>query len=141
MPAFVKGLRPLRHIHFFTETVVTSHNGPSDLYLDSVSADHVGSSLLDSHKYAIMGGKETVEVRGVTLTWLLQHVLGGFGSDTDRDFGVEHGNNIGNENSVDIGNNHDCLAGRGIHLPPGIPPDTEQLPGIKRSITDKTSTG
>jgi len=72
-----KGLRPLRHIHFFTETVVASHNGPTDLHVDAVSADHVGSSLLASHKYARIGG-EKVNVKGVTLDWLLQQVLSGF---------------------------------------------------------------
>jgi len=82
LPRFVEGPRALRHIHFFTETVATSHNGPTTLYLDSVSADHVGSSLLQSHKYALMGGEEAVEVRGVTLTWLLDHVLSGFGVGT-----------------------------------------------------------
>lgn len=71
-------LRPLRHVHFYTRTVVASKNGPSELYLDSVSANHVGSSVLKSHKYAAMGG-EKVEVQGVTLTRLLQQVL-----DTSR---------------------------------------------------------
>eukprot|EP00580_Thalassiosira_gravida_P017883 CAMPEP_0201659744 /NCGR_PEP_ID=MMETSP0494-20130426/2515_1 /ASSEMBLY_ACC=CAM_ASM_000839 /TAXON_ID=420259 /ORGANISM="Thalassiosira gravida, Strain GMp14c1" /LENGTH=619 /DNA_ID=CAMNT_0048137365 /DNA_START=137 /DNA_END=1996 /DNA_ORIENTATION=+ len=79
--------RALRHIHFFTETVVTSsqYNGrPTNLYLDSVSEDHVGSSLLESHKYALMGGKTVVQVRGVTLTTLLNRALRGFGSNDDN---------------------------------------------------------
>lgn len=84
LPAFAEGLRALRHIHFFTGTVVTSRNGLTDLYIDSTSADHVGSSLLESHKYATMGGKEKVQVQGVTLTWLLQSVLSGFGADAGR---------------------------------------------------------
>lgn len=78
-----KGIRLLRHIHFFTSTVATSHNGSTELYLDSVSTDHVGSSLLDSHKYAHMKGGEKVEVQGRTLDWLLEHVLDGFGTTTD----------------------------------------------------------
>mmetsp|Transcript_17618 Transcript_17618/g.32008 ORF Transcript_17618/g.32008 Transcript_17618/m.32008 type:complete len:613 (-) Transcript_17618:41-1879(-) len=142
LPTFVKGLRPLRHIHFFTETVVASHNGPTDLFLDSVSADHVGSSLLESHKYALMGGNETVEVRGITLTWLLQHVLSGFGADTGN---VDHGKDIGNQNSVDIGNDHRRLTGHGMHLPPGFPakfaPPIEQPPGTQTSITTKIDSG
>lgn len=81
-PAF-QGLRPLRNVHFFTETVATSHDGPVELHLDSVSDNHVGSSLLDSHKYANMGG-ETARVRGVTLTWLLRQVLSGFDTNELR---------------------------------------------------------
>ena len=71
-------LRPLRHLHFFTETVASSKNGPTELYLDSVSSGAVGSSLLKSHKYANIGGK-TATVQGRTLTWLLENVLDGFG--------------------------------------------------------------
>ena len=73
-----KSLRPLRHVHFFTETVAASKDGPSDLYLDSVSTDAVGSSLLKSHKYANIGGKKAT-VQGRTLTWLLENVVDGFG--------------------------------------------------------------
>ena len=74
----ITGLRPLRHVHFFTKTVVTSSNGPTSLFIDSVSDNQVGSSLLDTHKYAVMGGKKQVDVSGVTLTWLLKNVLSGF---------------------------------------------------------------
>ena len=76
----ITGLRPLRHVHFFTKTVVTSSNGPTSLFIDSVSDNQVGSSLLDTHKYAVMGGKKQVDVSGVTLTWLLKNVLSGFGT-------------------------------------------------------------
>ena len=76
-----KGLRPMRHVHFFTETVAASHNGPAELYLDSVSANQVGSSLLESHKYAVLGGKEKVKVQGVTLTSILERVLSEFGTE------------------------------------------------------------
>ena len=79
----ITDLRPLRHVHFFTQTVATSTNGPTPLFIDSVSDNQVGSSLLDTHKYAVMGGKKQVDVNGVTLTWLLQNVLTGFGTDNE----------------------------------------------------------
>mmetsp|Transcript_5954 Transcript_5954/g.13534 ORF Transcript_5954/g.13534 Transcript_5954/m.13534 type:complete len:560 (+) Transcript_5954:356-2035(+) len=116
----LSGLRPLRHIHFFTETVAALQNGPTELYLDSVSTDHVGSSLLESHKYAVMGGKEKVTVRGVTLTWLLQHVLDGFGTDTDKNSDVKHGKDNENQNSVVIENEHRRLAANDKFAPPSL---------------------
>lgn len=76
--------RPLRHVHFFTETVATSENGPTTLYLDSVSTNQVGSSLLRSHKYAVMGGVKGTQVEGVTLTRLLGQVLAGFINDNEQ---------------------------------------------------------
>jgi len=64
--------RPLRHVHFFTETVVAAESGMAKLHLDSVDPEGVGSSLLDSHMYA---GGELKDVRAMTLTSLLQRTL------------------------------------------------------------------
>jgi len=44
--------RPLRSVHFLTETVGAGENGPTTLYLDTVNAKHNfwGSSILETHQ-------------------------------------------------------------------------------------------
>lgn len=74
--------RPLRHVHFFTETVATGEgDGPTRLYLDTVNGKNnfFGSSLLSEHtdvrRSAVQGKPVAAAVHGVTLSTMLKQTV------------------------------------------------------------------
>ena len=76
--------RPLRHAHFFTETVGAGVDGPTTLYLDTVSTDKNfwGSSVLTQPKYVRESadkynhGKPIgAPVQGMTLSTLVKQTV------------------------------------------------------------------
>lgn len=65
--------RPLRHIHFFTESVGAGEDGPTTLYLDTVNTaqNFWGSSIMKGHqdvKKSAANGDGKVEQLGTTVT-------------------------------------------------------------------------
>jgi Methyltransferase FkbM domain len=73
--------RPLRHAHFFTESVGTKVDGPTTLYLDTVNTkdNFWGSSIHAQHKDVKKSAARTtdqapvaVNVTGITLTTLVR---------------------------------------------------------------------
>jgi hypothetical protein len=76
--------RPVRSLHFFTETVVTDENGPTLLYLDTTNKEHNywGSSIYDTHPDVRASTSVTsAPVYGLSLSTLLQQIaIGSFGN-------------------------------------------------------------
>jgi FkbM family methyltransferase len=70
--------RPLRYIHFLTEYVTASQNGPTTMFLDTTNTkmNYWGSSLFKTHVDVQNSGNITaVPVMGVTLTKLLEQTV------------------------------------------------------------------
>lgn len=78
--------RPLRHAFFFTETVGTDEDGPTQLYLDTTNEDknYWGSSIYNTHPDVRVSSNEPAQsapVQGISLSTLLQEIaLKSFGS-------------------------------------------------------------
>ena len=69
--------RPVRYVHFLTETVGTNRDGPTQLFLDTVNPkeNFWGSSVMDTHRDVQASHKTGVAVMGVTLTSMLQKAV------------------------------------------------------------------
>jgi len=76
--------RPVQHLHIFTESVVTSTNGPTKLFLDKLSVEQNfwGSSILSSQQDAVKSGKElnegevfSADVQGITLSTIVDSTM------------------------------------------------------------------
>jgi hypothetical protein len=76
--------RPVRSLHFFTETVVTDEDGPTVLYLDTTNGEknYWGSSLYDTHPDVRASSAVTsAPVYGLSLSTLFQRIaIGSFGN-------------------------------------------------------------
>ena len=59
--------RPVRYVHFLTETVGTNPDGPTQLFLDTVNPkeNFGGSSVMDNHRDVLASRKTGVPVMGV----------------------------------------------------------------------------
>lgn len=71
--------RPVRNLHFFTETVGTDEDGPTHLFLDTTNEDknYWGSSIYSTHSDVRVSSTEpsqSAPVQGISLSTLLQKI-------------------------------------------------------------------
>eukprot|EP00591_Stephanopyxis_turris_P004927 CAMPEP_0195511798 /NCGR_PEP_ID=MMETSP0794_2-20130614/3986_1 /TAXON_ID=515487 /ORGANISM="Stephanopyxis turris, Strain CCMP 815" /LENGTH=482 /DNA_ID=CAMNT_0040639455 /DNA_START=56 /DNA_END=1504 /DNA_ORIENTATION=- len=79
MEYFVMGLepRPVRHLHIYTETVVTPEDGPTKVWLDTVNKERSfwGRRIVETEEDAIKSNLTVANVDGISLSSLMRNTL------------------------------------------------------------------